>query len=1705
MRKYLYTIIVQFLTVCTVFAQADRLRMATAIDMGTYSDFFTFTDTKNTGDYTNGYTHIRYNYSTDTYYSDPPAQDIFYKLTITGKSMELRLKNWGSSFSNGTMFYILDADGTELSYNELSDSQSPYNLYTYSVQPGTYYIVAEARTYDNTSPTIGNIKIEVAAFARRTGEDFFYPTVLGTYGANFNATHTIGSDVLSNYKCDFKDGSATDKDTDRKDVVHQFTITKPMDISLDIIGSYKIESMSTVSLTMLTSSMDTIFPRSVENLNLSTLKLNYELAPGTYNIYSKFTTPNYSDAKYTLNVTGKEQLAGSALSNPIEIGSKSVSFTFGHTQNTGLFNISRNPTKSGNEAVYRLTLTVPMEITVDNCGSAVNDTYLMILSEDRKQLYSNDAYSGTGACSNTEHAYIKVAALLPGTYYIMSDGVQNGNITTTVKGTSLGPMGDRMITAIDAGSHEVGFAYSDVKNTSTGFTNQYTGKTTNDVFYKFTLKQPMDITVSHCGSAVTDTYMTILNSSGTAVYSNDNYTGTGQCTSTGNALIKISQLATGTYYIVSEGNTANGSITTTIDGRSAYANINTTKEQPHIISLTPTVESTAIEMLSAGQLQRSVQYYNYFGTPSVNIQLDNSPLGGDLVTLTENDGFLRAANTWLPIAKNTAGGQYVSPDQIKLDAKSAAMYGGEQKPYSQTIYDGSPLNLIVEQYGPGNDWYINSRSVKTEETTNSGTTGQLACAKYIVSGSYAVPTLQKTGFYANNELYVTKTIDEDNNISYKFNDKTGKIILSRQMNGSIVNDTYYVYDDYGNLCFVLPPLASDALTAVGTAWTEATATLKNLCYLYRYDGSGRCNWKKIPGADPVFYIFDRADRLIYTQDGDQRSKTTPEWTFSIPDAFGRTVLTGVCKDTISVSNKLVRALYETAGVYKRYSIQVDGVNKQFATTPSILTVNYYDSYDFRGMADIPASSTEYNVEAGYGVQYTGGTKDLLTGTLVAQIATDGTIGSTYLYSVFYYDNRGRLIQTKSNSHLSGGMEKQYTAYNFSGQPILRKHVHIATGKNTQTEVYAYSYDNAGRLFKTTHQLTDGTSTKPQVVLDQKSFDNFGRLKSVVNNGQANLTTSYTYNIRSWIKSITSPLFSQTLYYNESYAGSAKRYNGNISAVNWKHADETVNRGYTYTYDPLSRLTAANYLENTVSSNKYRSAYTYDKQGNMLTQRRYGLISPIGVGTYGIMDSLTMTYTGNQLLKAENAVIASNSADVAGFKNFSSVATEYTYNKNGSQLKDLNKGISGISYNLLNLPRQIDIKSPTAEARHEYTYSADGRKLKVLQKWNPNFVTAPVIGSAINVSSLTVSRSNDYVGNMVYENGVLKRILVEDGYYEGGVYNFYLTDHLGNTRVVAKGTGTVMQKNHYYPFGATFAESTNREEQPYQYNGKELEYMNGLNMYDYGARFYDAEIGRWNVVDPLASERVWVSPYNYAQNNPISRHDPTGALDEWVERQDGSIYWDKNANSQASTKAGERYLGKTLTFEFNSYIDKKLWDGPTMGGLVDPSGDKLTSTLSLTGNENSNGELTSITAKMSTSPGETPMGTARDFYPGEGGSNNVFSLKSTGKGVNLNFEQHASVSPSEEFGLNSMGYKIVDVAQKLNINYTSATGNLTISAYTNIFPSATLKMNGTSIMQYNQPSFKATHTAPTNGYAPTMGSSRVPIKDFSYYPSVFYKR
>ena len=156
-----------------------------------------------------------------------------------------------------------------------------------------------------------------------------------------------------------------------------------------------------------------------------------------------------------------------------------------------------------------------------------------------------------------------------------------------------------------------------------------------------------------------------------------------------------------------------------------------------------------------------------------------------------------------------------------------------------------------------------------------------------------------------------------------------------------------------------------------------------------------------------------------------------------------------------------------------------------------------------------------------------------------------------------------------------------------------------------------------------------------------------------------------------------------------------------------------------------------------------------------------------------------------------------------------------------------------------------------------------------------------MGSIVPPQSTNVALTlkTDYCGNMIYENGQLSKILTDVGYItlanSTPTYHYYLQDHLGNNRVVIDEHGQVEQVNHYYAFGGLMGESTGGGAQPYKYNGKELDRMHGLDWYDYSARHYDAVLGRWMCVDPLAEKYVSISPYSYCKSSPMNYIDEKG--------------------------------------------------------------------------------------------------------------------------------------------------------------------------------------------------------------------------------------
>ncbi|KXB46402.1 RHS repeat-associated core domain protein [Bacteroidales bacterium KA00344] len=888
-------------------------------------------------------------------------------------------------------------------------------------------------------------------------------------------------------------------------------------------------------------------------------------------------------------------------------------------------------------------------------------------------------------------------------------------------------------------------------------------------------------------------------------------------------------------------------------------------------------EST-LEAQKSSNHQDLVQYYDGFGRPTVDIVKSGGLRScDDIVTITEYSSMNRIDKVYLPgIKSQTLNGTYVNDaSTLMFD-----IYKKDSRYYTENIYENSPYELVVSQLGPGENWAKAGKAKCTEWHVNSGTE-ELLVRRYNLCADDM--SISSSGLYPSGSLTAVKGTDEDGNVTIEFTNGLGQKVLFRKRCLDVNFDTYFVYDDWGNLRYVLPPAAADLLTAQNVSYNTATPAIRDYAYYYQYDRRGNCILKKLPGCEPIFMVYDKTNRLILSQDGNQR--VGKKWTVNKYDILGRLLYTSEVID--GTLDGMVNGFKDWLvieyfiGSNETYSQEDTGYSKYFyyIAPTKLLTVNYYDNYDF---LDLPAASTyksklSYEERQGYSKKYNNA-KGLLTGTRTYLLDGSGK----YTIAAMYYDNKGRVVQSHATNNL-GGFEDDYFHYTFTGKVINHRHDHSAAGNTPTTEIYGYTYDHAERLLTVTHKLDGNTA----ISIVQNEYDEIGRLKSKTIPVE---TTTYSYNIRGWLTQATGNKFKETLTYNEVVNGvspSTPSYSGNISAMKWQAGNEPTERGYQFSYDGKGLLEKALYGEgkNVALNSKYNEIITYDKMGNVKTLSRHGKYN----GGFGTIDSLTYVYSGNQLTKVTDAVNPPMPYGSFHFADNANVGTEYVYDANGNMVQDFNKRISKIEYNLLNLPSKLQFSEGHLA---EYGYDASGKKLNVTYSTSKTNLMVPM-GSIVppQATNVAMTLRMDYCGNMIYENGNLKTILIEGGYitFNGTapVYHYYLQDHLGDNRVVVNANGTVEQVNHYYPFGGLFGENIGDDKQPYKYNGKELDRMHGLDWYDYGARHYDAALGRWMCVDPLTEKYYDVSPYAYIENNPVNAIELDGR-DNYKLNRDGSM-------------------------------------------------------------------------------------------------------------------------------------------------------------------------------------------------------------------------
>jgi RHS repeat-associated protein len=871
-------------------------------------------------------------------------------------------------------------------------------------------------------------------------------------------------------------------------------------------------------------------------------------------------------------------------------------------------------------------------------------------------------------------------------------------------------------------------------------------------------------------------------------------------------------------------------------------------------------------------MMQTIQYFDGLGRPVQTVQVKGSPRSRDIVQPMAYDDYSREVQKYLPYTATAAlsngsyktnavadqASYYNNPSGSTWDAPGVVAMpavNGNTPSYAQTVFEASPLNRVLEQGGPGAVWQpAAGHTVKVEYASNNmipmtGTGAQPAnsrmAALYTISAIAADQsrTLSRSGYYGAGQLYVTVSKDENwqsgrAGTMEEYKDKEGHVVLKRTFSGPVagpweVLSTYYVYDDLGNLAYVLPP-KSDA-----DEGQPGQAALNALCYQYRYDERNRLTQKRIPGKDWEEIIYNKLDQVVFTQDGEQRKRN--ERSFNKYDGLGRVIISGIESGHTSsraqvqqIVNDQTARLWEVpdAAGFQGYTTTCAPGN---LNTMIALVVNYY------GNTTAPGRPSVYTAPANASSRTTG----LLTASKVNVLGT-----TAMLWTVNYYDDEGRNIKTYAQHYRNAtasvnNYDEISTVYNFTDQVTSTSRKHYTNGTlgtggaltlgltvNTR-----YEYDHMGRKTKTYQQT--GTAGSPEVWLSSLTYNEIGQLwkKGLhsENSGSSYLQeTSMQYNERGWLAAINSNtnLFNINLAYNTPGTGGKAQYNGNISQMVYSKTG-AGNITMQYSYDQLNRLTG-----NTSTGNTLNEAIGYDAMGNITSLVRTGSRAA----------NLAYTYYNSNIDNRLQTVTNNGGA----FRS-------YDYDANGNATT---AGVStkALTYNLLNLPATVKNGSTVIAT---YTYDAAGNKLR-------------------NTGS---DGNHDYIGGIQYDsdNSGVAFVATEEGRARnaGGTYQYEynLKDHLGNVRVSfdknpATGAARIIQEDEYYAFGLRQGVSNFSNNNRYLYNGKELQ-TDLTDQFDYGARFYDPVIGRWTSVDPLTEKgRRW-SPYNYGMGNPIHMIDPDG--------------------------------------------------------------------------------------------------------------------------------------------------------------------------------------------------------------------------------------
>lgn len=476
--------------------------------------------------------------------------------------------------------------------------------------------------------------------------------------------------------------------------------------------------------------------------------------------------------------------------------------------------------------------------------------------------------------------------------------------------------------------------------------------------------------------------------------------------------------------------------------------------------------------LSLNEKTETWSYFDGLGRPMQTVSRQASPNRKDMVQPVAYDQFGREQFRYLPYESEKADGTYQSSflaDQLSFYQNTPSV-AQDSKPFSQTLFEESPLNRPLKQGSPGSAWQPNNSPYADPTDRTTAFAYQVNEANQIRLWTYTYPnaafpfgkvsagTPSVPAYYGQGALLVNKSKNERGHEQIEYVDKEGRTVLKRiqAVDGATTvsnhnyASTYYIYDDFGSLVSVIPPEATSRLAAEyfqsGLTDVQREDFLDLWAFRYAYDGRRRMTMKKVPGAKAVYMVYDQRDRVVLTQDGNQRSRR--EWSYTKYDALNRPIITGVYThglelDQVAMQNHVNTETVSGTDFYEDYNdvIATHGYTNRTFPYQSIepLTVTYYDDYDFKSLwSDLYGYVPEVLSQVVSGETYDYPTapnllvKGQVTGTKVKVLDGGTTGGLSWLNTATYYDDKYRVIQTTADNYKSG-TDRTSNLYDFTGK------------------------------------------------------------------------------------------------------------------------------------------------------------------------------------------------------------------------------------------------------------------------------------------------------------------------------------------------------------------------------------------------------------------------------------------------------------------------------------------------------------------------------------------------------------------------------------------------------------------------------------------------------------------------------------------------